>query len=617
MIVKMKKYAFLVYHAQYKHFLEQLREVGVLHVALRPQGIAENDQLREKMQFYARLKKTIEEAEALLPTQATPLEATLAEGAELLSSYKTLQNEKTRLQQAIAATLREAELMRIWGDFNSAELQNLAQSGYTLQCWSCNESKFQEAWVEQFNAFKIGKEGVSLYFVTLNSEPIQLDADTVTLSQSNYSQLLTDAEGLRHLLVAQQAKLEAWSIANLNTLKAYALQVEQGIDLQKVELNTLVAAEEKVMLLQGYCPVEAEQELNKMLDTQAIYYQVEEVDKEDAEAPIKLKNNLFTRMYEVITQMYGMPEYGEFDPTPIVAPFFTLFFAFCMGDAGYGLILILLGVVLKKKMSASVAGMMNLVITLGVATTVLGAVFGTFFGVELINTNLPESLKSWMIVGKIDGTTYDKQMALALGIGVVHICLAMVIKALSATMRYGFKRALSEWGWLLCVVGFIAIGGLQFLEKITPSVATTSFIVVGSIASIGIFLFNDIRRNVFINIGAGLWDTYNMATGLLGDVLSYIRLYALALAGAMLGLVFNQLGFMIHIEIAALPILGDILTWIACGAILIFGHTLNIAMCCLSAFVHPLRLTFVEYFKNSSYHGKGVAYKPFEKRELE
>ena len=102
-----------------------------------------------------------------------------------------------------------------------------------------------------------------------------------------------------------------------------------------------------------------------------------------------------------------------------------------------------------------------------------------------------------------------------------------------------------------------------------------------------------------------------MATGLVGDVLSYIRLYALGLAGAMLGMVFNQLAFMIDIQIPGVPVVGDVLTWIFCGLILVFGHALNIAMSCLSGFVHPLRLTFVEYFKNSGYNGKGGAYKPF------
>ena len=276
-----------------------------------------------------------------------------------------------------------------------------------------------------------------------------------------------------------------------------------------------------------------------------------------------------------------------------------------MGDSGYGLVLILLGFVLKKKLGKSMAGMMNLVITLGVFTTVVGAVLGTFFGVNLFELDLPEGIKQFMVAGKIEGTTYDKQMLLALLIGVVHICLAMTVKAIGETVRFGFKESLSAWGWLLLVVGFICTGGLTFFEVISAEVSQWAFIIIGGISAIGIYLLNNLRRNVFVNIGAGVWDTYNMATGLLGDTLSYIRLYALGLAGGMLGGVFNQLAFMVND--AAGPALG----WFFCGLILVFGHTLNIAMSCLSAFVHPLRLTFVEYFKNSGYDGKGEAYKPF------
>ena len=276
-----------------------------------------------------------------------------------------------------------------------------------------------------------------------------------------------------------------------------------------------------------------------------------------------------------------------------------------MGDAGYGLVLIALGFVLKKKMSKSMKGMMNLVITLGIFTAVIGAILGTFFGVSLFDLEIPAKLKEFMIVGKIGETTYDKQMLLALIIGAVHICIAMTVKAVGQTVRFGFKESLSAWGWLLLVVGFICTGGLSFFKIISEDVSTWAFIVIGGISAIGIYLLNNIHRNVLVNIGAGIWDTYNMATGLMGDILSYIRLYALGLAGGMLGGVFNQLAFMVND--AAGPALG----WLFCGLILVFGHTLNIAMSCLSAFVHPLRLTFVEYFKNSGYEGKGEAYKPF------
>jgi V/A-type H+-transporting ATPase subunit I len=132
-------------------------------------------------------------------------------------------------------------------------------------------------------------------------------------------------------------------------------------------------------------------------------------------------------------------------------------------------------------------------------------------------------------------------------------------------------------------------------------------IVLGVVSALGIFVFNDLHRNKLANVGVGLWETYNTATGLIGDVLSYLRLYALGLAGSMLGLAFNNIGGMI---------LGDgsnALLWIPFLLIVIIGHTLNIAMAALGAFVHPLRLNFLEFFKNSGYEGSGRNFNPLKK----
>ena len=130
---------------------------------------------------------------------------------------------------------------------------------------------------------------------------------------------------------------------------------------------------------------------------------------------------------------------------------------------------------------------------------------------------------------------------------------------------------------------------------------------LGVLSGLGIFLLNDLRRNPLKNIGSGLWETYNTVTGLLGDVLSYLRLYALGLAGCMLGLAFNKIGLMV---------LGDgsvWYLWIPFALIVLVGHTLNVAMCALGAFVHPLRLNFLEFFKNSGYEAQGRKYKPLSK----
>lgn len=603
MITKMKKLTFLVYYKEYEDFLNQIRELGVVHIVERQCGEMD-DTLLNFMQKRTLYKNTLASMYNLAEKSVDTHVHDGVSADDVIGRYEDLQNRIQDLNQHIPQLDKEFAQMEVWGDFDWQVVSNLKEQGWHIQFFMCSEKDFDDEWIEQCNAIKIQERGGYVYFVTVTQQPVELNIEPLRLPSKSLSELTVAKAGLIEELAQATTELKNFCRANYRTLEEGYFQLQGEIDLWKVKLNSQRMADGAVVLLEGWIPVDNEDEVKKFLDASGAYYEIRSATKED-NAPIKLKNNAFTRMYEVLTKMYGMPDYAEFDPTPILAPFFSLFFAFCMGDAGYGLVLIALGFILKKKMSKSLSGMMNLVITLGVFTTVIGAVLGTFFGVSLFDLDLPEGLKQFMIVGKIGDTTYDKQMLLALIIGVVHICIAMTVKAVCSTVRYGFKESLSAWGWLLLVVGFVLTGGLSFFEVISENVSTWAFIIIGGISAIGIYLLNNIHRNVFVNIGAGVWDTYNMATGLMGDVLSYIRLYALGLAGGMLGGVFNQLAFMVND--AAGPALG----WLFCGLILVFGHTLNIAMSCLSAFVHPLRLTFVEYFKNSGYDGKGEAYRPF------
>lgn len=603
MITKMKKLTFLVYHKEYETFLEQIRELGVVHIVEKQQGEMD-DHLHAYMQKRALYKTMLMNMYNIAEKQPEETVRKDVSADALVKEYEELQERIQDLNQQLPVVDKDIAQMEVWGDFDWNAVRKLEEAGWYVKFYTCAEREYDEAWAEDYNAIIVKETGGHIYFVTVSPRPAELDVEPLRLPSLSLSELNAKKAETEEALVQAKEALKAFCKANYRTLEDANLQLQGEIDLLKVKLNSEKKADGAVVLLEGWVPQDSEAAVRQLLDGSGVYYEMRNATRED-NAPIKLKNNAFTRMYEVLTKMYGMPDYAEFDPTPILAPFFSLFFAFCMGDAGYGLVLIALGFYLRKKLSKSMRGMMNLVITLGIFTAVIGAVLGTFFGVSLFDLQIPEKLKEFMIVGKIGETTYDKQMLLALIIGVVHISIAMTVKAVGQTVRYGFKESLSAWGWLLLVVGFISTGGLTFFKVISEDVSTWAFIVIGGVAAIGIYLLNNIHRNVFVNIGAGVWDTYNMATGLMGDVLSYIRLYALGLAGAMLGGVFNQLAFMVND--AAGPILG----WLFCGLILIFGHSLNIAMSCLSAFVHPLRLTFVEYFKNSGYDGKGEAYKPF------
>jgi V/A-type H+-transporting ATPase subunit I len=383
-----------------------------------------------------------------------------------------------------------------------------------------------------------------------------------------------------------------------------------GMDRYLADSAAEGAAENHVAVFTGFAPSENDSALTEEFDKMGVLYLKSEAIEED-NPPIKLKNNWFTRQFEVFTSMYGMPVYSEFDPTPVVAPFYLLFFAMCLGDAGYGIALLLFGLMLNKgwvKISMF-DGLGSIISLLGAGTIVVGTVLGTFFGMSMYEaTWIPEWLKSIMIVGDVEIPglgNFNIQMLLAVGIGIFHICLAMIIKAVCFTKRFGFKNSLATWGWTLLIVGGVILAALGMGKLLPAQVIRWGVIIVGVLSALGIYIFNTPGRNPLMNIGAGLWDTYNMATGLLGDILSYIRLFALGLAGGMLGQAFNNLAGMVR---------GDsVVSLIPFVIILIFGHVLNLLMSSLGAFVHPMRLTFVEYFKNVGYEGRGAAYNPLTK----
>ena len=588
MITQMKKYTFLVFHRDYEPFLTQLRDLGVVHITQKAAGLIEDDeQLQAALQHEDELRRLLK--------QGAP--------DQLLA-------ERANIEQSIADAKQAASQAAVWGDFDPARIQALKEAGYTLRFFSCSSSAFQEEW-----GIKVSEKEGKTYFVNVNNENYADYENYATLLPSpekSTAQYMQEVEHLKGLLAAANARIEAWQLANIEDIKAQLKEARQNIDWQRVTLSTDKLAEGSLCLFEGFCPIDKEPELNAMLKDAQVYYEETDPEKEDA-TPIKLHNNWFVKLFEPLTGMYGWPNYHEFDPTPILGPCFLLFFALCIGDCGYGLMLTLIGyLIFKGKLKIEMFdGLGGIIMALGVGSTVVGYLMGTFFGVDIYRAEwFPESAKALMfnnlgVNGKIG--EYDVMMVLALVIGVVHIILAMTIKAISYTKRDGFKNTVSTWGWLLLIVGGICTAILAMTFSLPTETVKWTLIGIGAVSALGIFVFNTPGRNPLINVGAGLWDTYQMSTGLLGDVLSYIRLYALGLAGGMLGAAFNQLGAQV---LGENPNVG---TWIGFILIVTFGHILNLLMACLGAFVHPLRLSFVEYFKNAGYEGSGKLYQPFKK----
>ena len=613
MISKMNKLSFLIYHKEYEVFLEKLRELGVVHIEKR-QGAEMDANLQAFMQkrtaYQSLLKSMTLAAASYEGGDVQPSSLTIE---QVMDSYESQQEHIQALNMQLPVLDKEIDAMEVWGEFDWNVIERLKANGWQMQFYCCPEKSFEETWTDDYNATIINRKGGQSYFVTVNQVPVELEAEIVRLPNRRLSELVREQEDLKTSIKEANNRLDQFCINSLPVVEKALDLLESDINLMEVEqLGGERLAEGSIVMMEGWVPVENDAEVRKMLDESGVYYEIRPAEKED-NAPIKLKNGKISRAFEMLTKMYGMPDYGEFDPTPLLAPFYALFFGMCVGDAGYGLLLVILGFYLKKKLSKSMAGLMNLLITLGAATTVVGALFNTFFGAALTDWNLPEWMNSLIISGKWDGTAYDKTMVIALLVGMFHICFAMVVKAIGSTVRYGFKNSLSAWGWLLLVGGSVTVATLNYLGVLDMETSKMAYMGIGGVSAVGIFILNDIRRNVFMNVGAGLWDTYNMATGLMGDLLSYLRLYALGLAGGMLGGVFNDLGMQLRDALGGF--LFGIPGWICFALIFVAGHGLNIALSCLSGYVHSIRLTFVEYFKNSGYDGKGVEYNPFSSKK--
>jgi V/A-type H+-transporting ATPase subunit I len=600
MIVKMKKYSFIVYYRQYNSFLEKLRETGVLHVIERPEGVAENDALREKMQLAARVKNAIKLLEKHTPEKTVYAQGSGVQSIDTLLKIESVFAEKENLWQKLQHAEKEYESMEVWGEFSHNRLSELKTAGLTVKFFSCNIKRFNPEWEAIYNAFEIDTVGSTVYFITVTNPDTQIDidADPVKISKNTAPEILKIIADIQKKIEEQNALIAQTCVNEYNNLKAFQAGLSENIDMDKVLLSSNSAVENKVMLLEGWCPEESEPALNELLEKENVYFETF-IPTEDDKVPVKLKNNKFARLYEMIGELYDMPNYHELDLTPFFAPFYMLFFGLCLGDAGYGLILVLVALLARKKVKEAMRPIMSLLIWLGSATVILGTVSGTFFGYNLL-----ESKIEWLESFKVIMLDSNQLFYTALIIGVVQIIFGMIIKAVGLVRRFGWAASLSTWGWIVVILGAGGTYALSSFAGLAPEISKWGYIIFGGAGVLLIFLLNNLKRNPLINVGAGLWDTYNMATGLLGDVLSYIRLFALGISGAVMGFVFNDLAIQLSGDI---PVISQIVMVL----IMLVGHGINIFMSGLSAFVHPMRLTFVEFYKNSGFEGGGKKYKPF------
>lgn len=608
MIEKMTKYSFVLLSGDAPAFLKNLEELGVVDITRSEKPVdgissalsAETEACHKAVAYLTTLKPENDSDHTKFSTSDDGVID------DPLALFQEIYPKEKRLKDEIAAAQKVLEDRRAWGTFDKKALEDLEEKGLKIRFYRLPKKSYDPSWANEYALTEIADDGKHVWFVTVSDDPsYSFPVEELPVPEDDFTAAQNTLEDKEGELIACKGLM--YSLKDyIPVLRERENEAMAKLQRHLADAGAGKAAEGYLTTFEGFAPAEDEKRLTKAFeDMDGVYFVKSEAVKED-NPPIKLKGNRFTRMFSVLTDMYGRPEYNEFDPTPYLSIFFLLFFAMCMGDAGYGLALIVIGLFLRR--SEGMKDIAPLVSTLGVGTFLIGIVMHTFFGYDISAAAwVPDWLKKCMVTGNIAG--FDANMVISIIIGIVHLSLAFILKAIYSTKKNGFLNSLGTWGWTLLIVGGVAVGGISLTGALSSTVTKWIIIGIGILSAIGIFLLSDVHRNPLKNIGPGLWETYNTATGLLGDVLSYLRLYALGLAGGMLGKAFN--------DIAAMTVGDGSLGpgWIAFAVIFLVGHALNLAMCCLGAFVHPLRLNFLEFFKNSGYEGKGRIYRPITNKQ--
>ncbi len=597
MITKMKKISFLAFHKGYEEFLEHLRNLGIVHVVEKQEGVLSDESLQESVRLMQRYQNAMDELQKLADKQVKAgTERKSAE--EILAVYEKYVANKQVLEQKLQSLNRDAQQLQVWGDFSGESIQRLNRAGYVIKFFTSPLKSFKQEWVDEYNAIEIYSDKQKICFVTINplNKVVDIDAELCQLPESSLSEIESETAKVEQLL--KENLQTAQSVAGYaeEVLSEAKAELDSSINFGKVKLSGESVVADKLILLEGWVPAEKVDSVSSELKNLQVLFDIEDPTPED-NIPIQLKNNKFAKLFEPLTKLYMLPTYQELDLTLFFAPFFMLFFGLCLGDMGYGLLMIV-GLPIFTKLFQLINPNFSkwLVVLFGASTILCGTLSGSFFGFSIYDIDIPfiQNMKELLY------TDNSTMFTVSLCIGVVQILFGMIIKAVNLTIQCGFKNAISTIGWIVLLLTVI-VAVLLKVDFSNPII-----IALLAISGIGIFLLNSPGKNPLLNIGLGLWDTYNMATGLLGDVLSYVRLFALGLSGGILANVFNSMAVGMSPDI---PIVGFIVT----ALIFVIGHALNIFMNILGAIVHPMRLTFVEFFKNAGYEGGGVEYKPFSK----
>lgn len=637
-IVKMNKFTLLAFESKKEELIEKLQVFSnVEFINLQDENLLENNEVLKELtkdqvdsdlakweEQLSKVKFAIQFLEKYVPKQSLikslcqekisltmlELESKVLDSnwEEVYEKLKEKENELAKLENEKTKLEVSLENLKPYENFNAplSSLKELKQTSYFLGSVG---NPYEETLKNNLNDCYveiISKDNQETYFFILaNKENVNIVEET--LRECGFRPFKSDEEETPLKLIQDYNEGISLIGSDKLILKEELARYDEEIKMMKLTYeyyNNLVSRKtissnflktESTTLIQGWVPINQNEKFTtiaKEVLGEDYYLKFEDVKEEEIDdVPILLQNNDLNSSFEAVTGMYSLPKYNYLDPTPLVTPFYLIFFGMMVADAGYGL-LMLIGTLLALKFFHFDDGMKKMVkffMYLSFPTIVFGLMYGSVFGDLIKFKGLIDTNKDFMTI-----------LILSLVFGVIQIFFGLAIKAF-VLIRMGkpLDAFMDVGSWTITLLSLGGIGAGSMLDL--PVLKTIS--IAGAIIGALLIVFTQGRAAESIGgkIGQGLYELYGI-TSYIGDLVSYTRLMAIGLSGGSIAGAINMI-------IKMVP--GPIGIFIIGPLLFIIFQTVNLLLSLLSGYVHTLRLTYVEYF-SKFYDGGGRPFKPFE-----
>ena len=460
MIAKMTKYALVLHAAQSDDFIEKLRELGLVDITVS--GWEPSDEDRQLLLDIEGGTRALESLKTFCADAARfdAKAAPCATGEEAYAVYTKAQRSATALHAELSRLEKSAEELRPWGEFDPSCLEALAEKGIVLRYFSAPRNVYDKqvgVWSEQYTLSEIHRSDTAVWFVVVAApgEELSLDAQELKAPRMDIREVERRIAETRKNIQALDADFSRVAVSE-RLLAGYVGSLKERLQGVRVKATARQEAEGHLVVMEGWAEAETSDRVDALLDAYpgVVYLKGDPAPEDDT--PVKLKNNRFARIFELVGDMYARPKYGTLDLTPFFAPFYMLFFGICLNDAGYGAILTLLGVwMLSKNRRPGMMRQAAWFATLcGAVTVAFGLFCGSCFGINM---------KEWFpSVPFFD--FQGKFFSIALAIGIVQILFGMLLKIITISSTVGFRYSLASLGWFLVLLSASIAAGLPMLD---------------------------------------------------------------------------------------------------------------------------------------------------------